>query len=142
MPEVKIIMKVSVGADLAVRRQRPGAGAAARPNRGDDVSMTRTPGRSRPVEQVAVIGVGEQDLAVGVQDVAGECGTAAGVVDAAQDVAAQSGGGHRGQHVRRIAQQCADVHRPGVVGDAEQRGGLRGGVGEVLTPGPLSGRRI
>jgi hypothetical protein len=80
--------------------------------------------------------VGDDDLAVGTADVAGERVTAAGVVDATHHVSTQAGGGHRGEHVGGVAQQHADVQRPRRVGNADQRRGLGGCLSEMLTPRP------
>ena len=90
----------------------------------------------QPVEQVDVLGVGEQDLAVGARDVARQRGAAAGVVDAADDVPAEPGRGHCGEHVRGVAQQNTDVQRAIGIGDADQCGCLAGGLVEVLAPRP------
>ena len=48
--------------------------------------------------------VGEQYLTVGSADVTRERFAAAGGVDTAQHVPAQSGRGHRGEHRRGVAQ--------------------------------------
>ncbi len=122
--------------DLAMRDQRRRRGEQVAPLRGVDVEHPH-PGQVQALEQRAVRGVDQQDLAVGVQDVAPQRRTAPGVVDAAQHVTAQTGRGHRGEHFRRVAQQRADVRGPSRVHRGQQRRGLRLGRVEVFPPAPL-----
>ena len=135
VPEVKIIMKVSVGLDLAMRNQRPGCCQQTSPLIACDVDDADA-GQIQPVEQCAVRRVGEQYLAVGPHDVFGQRRAATGVVDAAQHVAAERRGRHRGQHFGGVAQQRAHMQGAFRVGDADQCGGRGRGVRQVLAPTP------
>ena len=80
--------------------------------------------------------VGEQDLAVGLDDVAGQRLASAGVVDAAQHVTAQPRGRHGGEHLGGVAQQRSHVQRPPGVGERDQRGRLPRRLVEVFAPSP------
>ena len=64
VPEVKIIMKVSVGLDLAVRHQLAGAAATRSAHSGGGGVEDPDAGEVEPVEQVPVLGVGDQELAL------------------------------------------------------------------------------
>ena len=147
-------MSVSVGTDLAMRHQRSGRREQTRPlvaaggtpprRRAAGGTPTRLrgnvhdahTGQIQSVEQRAMIRIGEQYLAVGAHDVFGQRRAATGVVDAAQHVATECGRRHRGEHLRCVAQQRADVQRALAVGDADQCGGGRRGIRQMLTPGP------
>ncbi len=95
-------------------------------------------GQVQALEERAVLGVGDQDLAVGAQDVGGQAlAPPSGVVDAGGDVAAESPPGGQGdEHVRGVPEQSADVHRARRVGHGQHcgRGLLR--VADVLAPRP------
>ena len=84
-----------------------------------------------------MFGVGDDELTVRPPDVGGQCLTAARGVQAAQDVAAKPGRRHLGQHVGRVTQQDADVHRSLRIGGGNQGRGLRRRLRQVLTPIPL-----
>jgi hypothetical protein len=88
------------------------------------------------VEQMQVVGVGEQELAVDARDVSDQSVAPACGVDAAQHVAAQAGAGHCGEHVGGIAHQDSDVQRPRRVGHRDEGRRLCVGLGDVLTPRP------
>jgi hypothetical protein len=63
--------------------------------------------------------IGEQYLAVGTHDVFGQRRPATGLVDAAQYVSAERCRRHRGEHLRRVAQQRAHVQRALGVGNTD-----------------------
>jgi hypothetical protein len=96
----------------------------------------RHPGQIDAFEQVTVVGVGEQDLGVDLGDVTGQGVPAASGVDTAQHITAEPGGGQRGEHAWRVAQQRADVQGSCGVGECDERGGLATGLGDVFAPGP------
>ena len=123
------------GRDLAIWGQRSGIGEQRRPRLARHVEHLHT-GQVETVQQLFVGRVGEQDLAVGTQDVPGQRVAAAGVVDSAQHIAAERRRRHGGEHLGGVAQQRADVQRPVRIGDANQRGGGGGRIGQVFTPGP------
>ena len=135
VPEVKIIMKVSVGATSRCGTSGPALGEQRRPRSLRHVEHADA-GQIETVEQVAVRRVGEQDLAVGAQDVLGQRGAAAGVVDAAQHISAERRRRHRGEHLGGVAQQRADMQRPVRVGDRRSARRRWRGVGQVLAPTP------
>ncbi len=135
VPEVKIITKVSSGPTSRCGVNSLRFGGERGPLRTGGVEHPDA-GQVETVEQMAVCGVGDQDLTVDEGDVAGQAVAAAGVVDAAQDVAAECGGRHGRQHLRGVGQQHADVQGPVGIGDVDERGGLGTGLGDVLAPGP------
>lgn len=83
-----------------------------------------------------VLGIGDDELAFDLGDVAGERLTATGGVDTAQHITAQRRGGQCGQHLRGVAEQHTDVQRTVRIRRADQCGGLRAGVGYMLAPCP------
>ena len=89
------------------------------------------------VEQRQVLGVDEQQLAVGPADVGCQPLAAARGVDPAQHVPAERGRRHRSQHRRGIPQQRTDMQRTVGRHQADQGRSLRRCLGEVLAPGPL-----
>ena len=101
-----------------MRGQLPGCGDDVGPLPGVDVENPHTR-QVKPVQQATVLGICQQDLAVGAGDVARECAAAPGGVDAGQHIPGQTGGGHGGQHLRGIAQQGADVQGAPGVGDPD-----------------------
>lgn len=94
------------------------------------------PRQIQAVQQIAVFGVGEQDLAVGAPDVAEQCVSTSCVVDPRRDVAAERARRDGDQHGGGVPQQCADVHRAGGVGVGEDGGRRAAGLVDVLAPGP------
>ena len=89
-----------------------------------------------PVEQLGVLAVDQDHLAVRTAYVGEQRVPATGRVQAAEDVAAQGRRGHRPQHVGGVPEQDADVQRAVRVGDRDDRGGLPRRVGQVVAPGP------
>ena len=123
VPEVKIITNVSSGPTSRCGVNSVGSRGQRGPLVTGGVQHPDT-GQVETVEQMAVGGVGDQDLTVDQGDVAGQAFAAPSVVDAAQDIAAECGGRHRRQHVGAVGQQHADVQWPVGIGDADERGGL------------------
>jgi hypothetical protein len=123
--------------DLTVRRQLDVLRGQRGPFATGRVQHPDT-GQVDAVEQVAVGCVGDQDLTVDEGDIAGEGLAAPSVVDAAQHIAAECCGGHRRQHVGSVGHQHADVQGSGGIGDADERGGLGLGHGDVLAPRPTA----
>ena len=105
VPEVKIIMNVSIGADLGVRHQRP-RGRTLGPLGGVHVDDP-APVQVEPVEQLGVLAVDQDHLAVRAAYVGEQRVPAAGRVEADQHVAAERRRGHRAQHVGGVAEQHA-----------------------------------
>ena len=65
-----------------------------------------------PGEQVGVLGVGDDELAVGVGDVVGQLGSSTGRVDAHDGCARQPGGDDPEQVLGGVVEQHTDVERP------------------------------
>ncbi len=123
------------GLDLAQRHQLAGCADELGPLLAGRVEQAYA-GQVDALEQVPVLGIGDEDLALGPSYVRSEAVAATGRVDAAEHVAAQTRGGHRPQHVRGVAEQHPDVGRPLAVEQADQCGGLGTRLGDVLTPRP------
>ena len=126
--------------DLAVRRQLTGGLDHPRPVVGRGVQDLHTV-EVEAVEQRPMFGVGHHDLAVGPSDVGGQRLAPASGVDPAEHVAAEGGRRHLVQEFRGVTHQHADVQRPIVVGQRQQRGGAGRRVAQVLTPRPATPRR-
>jgi hypothetical protein len=121
--------------DLAIRGQRSATVEQRRPLFAGDVEHPHA-GQIQAVEQPPVRRIGEQDLAMRVQDVPGQRAAAARVVDAAQHVSAQRRRRHGREHLGGVAQQGPDVQRPVGVGDPDEGGRGGAGIRQVLTPRP------
>ena len=89
-----------------------------------------------PVEQAGVRRVGEHQLAVAGADVGEQGITAAGRVEPHHDVASERRGGQCHRHLHGVVEQHADVRRAVGVQERAQRRGARGGLVDVLGPGP------
>ena len=120
---------------LAQRRQLARGGDLLRPGVGADVHDPHVT-EVDVLEQRQVLGVGEQQLALRAAYVGREALAAAGRVDAAQDVAAETRAGHRPQHRGGVAQERADVRRALGVERGDHGSRLRRGLGQVFAPGP------
>ena len=118
-----------------MRHQRPGRREQTGPLLGADVHHA-DPRQLQAVQQRAMGRIDEQYLAVGTHDVFDQRRAATGVVDTAQHVSAERCRRHRGEHVGGVAQQRTDVQRTLGIGDADQCGGGRRRVRQMLTPGP------
>ena len=93
-------------------------------------------GQINALEQRDMVLVGHQDLAICPTDVGGQGITAPSGVDAAKHIPAQSRSGHRGQHVRGVAEQDAHMKWPGRVSHADQRRCLPRRDLEMFPPRP------